>query len=73
MERILIDDDSAVEVLIWKAFQEMGLEESQLRPSEPIYGFANQPIRLKGIITLPVIIGQGKHTDTIMVDFLVVD
>ena len=28
VERILIDDGSAVEVLMWKAFQEMGLDES---------------------------------------------
>ena len=41
VERILIDDSSAVEVLMWKAFKEMGLEESQLKPSGPIYGFAN--------------------------------
>ena len=44
VERILIDDGSAVEVLMWKAFKEIGLEESQLKPSGPIYGFANQPI-----------------------------
>ena len=32
VERILIDDGSAVEVLMWKAFQEIGLDESQLKP-----------------------------------------
>ena len=73
VERILIDDGSAVEVLMWKAFKEMGLEESQLKPSRPIYGFANQPIRPKGIITLPITIGQGEHTTTVTADFLVVD
>ena len=57
VEIILIDDGSAVEVLMWKVFKEMGLEESQLKPSGPIYGFANQPIRPKGIITLPITIG----------------
>ena len=41
VERILIDDGSAIEVLMWKVFQEMGLDESQLKPSGPIYGFAN--------------------------------
>ena len=41
VERILIDDGSVVEVLLWKAFQEMGSDESQLRPSRPIYGFDN--------------------------------
>ena len=73
VERILIDDGSAVEVLMWKAFKEMGLEESQLKPSGPIYDFANQPIWPKGIITLPITIGQGEHTTTVMADFLVVD
>ena len=73
VERILIDDGSAVEVLIWKAFKEMGLEKSQPKPSRPIYGFANQPIRPKRIITLPITIGQGEHTTTVMADFLVVD
>ena len=73
VERILIDDGSAVEVLMWKAFKEMRLEESQLKPSGPIYGFANQPIRRKGIITLPITIGQGEHTTTVTADFLVVD
>ena len=34
VERILIDDGSAVEVLMWKAFQEMGLDESQLKPQD---------------------------------------
>ena len=57
VERILIDDGNAVKVLMWEAFKEMGLDESQLKPSGPIYGFANQPIRPKGVITLPIAIG----------------
>ena len=73
MERILIDDDSAVEVLMWKAFKKMRLKENQLKPLRPIYGFANQPIQPKRIITLPITIGQGKHTTTVTTDFLLVD
>ena len=73
VERILIDNGSAVEVLMWKVFQEMGLDESQLKPSGPIYGFANQSIRSKKIIILPITISQGEHTVTVMADFLVVD
>ena len=52
VEMILVDDGSVVEVLMWKAFKEMNLDESLLRPIEPIYGFPNQPIKAKGIITL---------------------
>ena len=44
IERILIDDGSAVKVLMWKAFQEMRLDESRLRPIGSIYDFANQLI-----------------------------
>ena len=51
----------------------MGLDESQLRLAGPIYRFANQAIRAKGIITLPITIGQREHIVTEMVDFLVVD
>ena len=73
VKRILIDDGNAEEVLIWKAFQEMGLDGSQLRPFGPIYGFANQPIRARGVIALLITIGQGEHTITVMIDFLVID
>ena len=41
VERIWIDDRSAVEVLIYKAFKGMGLDESLFRPTRLIYGFAN--------------------------------
>ena len=43
VERVLVDDGSAVKVLMWKAFKEMGLDENQLRLVRSIYGFVNQP------------------------------
>ena len=73
VERILVDDGSAVEILMYEAFKQMGLDESLLRPTGPVYGFANQPIGVKGLITLPVTLGQGENKVTIPADFLVVD
>ena len=73
VEKILVDDGSVVEVLMWKAFKEMNLDESLLRSTGPIYDFVNQLIRAKVIITLPVILRQGEHTMTMMADFLVID
>ena len=70
---IIVDNGSAMEVLIWKAFKEMNLNESLLKPTGPIYDFMNQPIRAKGIITFPLTFGQGEHTVTMMADFLVID
>ena len=51
----------------------MGLDESFFRSTGPIYGFANQPINIKGLIMLPMVLGQGDNKVTILVDFLVVD
>ena len=41
VDRILVDDGSAVEVLIYETFKNINLDESLLRPTRPIYGFAN--------------------------------
>ena len=46
VERILVDNGSAVEILIYDAFKNMGLDESILRPTGLIYGFTNQPIKV---------------------------
>ena len=73
VERILVDDGSVVEILMYEAFKKMGLDESLLRLTGPIYGFANQPINVKGLINLPVILGQDDHKVTIPANFLVVD
>ena len=62
MERILVDDGSAVEVLIFDALKKMGFAESIMRPTRPVYGFSNQPFKVKGLITLLVTLGQGEHT-----------
>ena len=61
IERILVDDESAVEVLIFNTFKKMELDESLLRLVKPIYGFANQPINVKGLITLLVTFGQREN------------
>ena len=73
VHRILIDNGSAVEILQWDAFLRMGFTADDLIPSSPIYGFANQPIPVKGTVSIPVTIGDGEHTVNAMVDFLVVD
>ena len=38
VERILVDDGSAADVLMWDAFKKIGLDESLLRPERSIYG-----------------------------------
>lgn len=57
VKRILIDNGSVVEILSFSAFQAMGLKEKDLRSAKPIRGFANQPIKVVGQVSLPVTIG----------------
>ena len=73
VKKILVDDGSVVKVLIWKAFKEMGLDESQLKPTGPIYDFANQSIKAKGIIMLLVTLGKREHIVIVTPNFLVVN
>ena len=41
IDKILVDDGSAVEVLIYDAFKKMNLDESLLSLARSIYNFAN--------------------------------
>ncbi|KAK5834888.1 hypothetical protein PVK06_010568 [Gossypium arboreum] len=51
----------------------MGFKESILKSVRPICGFANQPIEVKVEATLSVTLGDGQHTKTEMIEFLMVD
>ena len=73
VERIMVDDESAMEVLMWEVFKGMDLNESLLRPVGSIYGFVNQLIQIKGLVTLPVTLDQRDHIVTKITNFIVVD
>jgi hypothetical protein len=56
--RILINNDSQVEVLFLSAFHKMGYDRKQPKePMKPLYGFSSKIIEPVGMITLPVSIG----------------
>ncbi|XP_062098818.1 uncharacterized protein LOC133804692 [Humulus lupulus] len=68
--RVLIDRGSGVDILFWEAFQKMGLEENQIRPSTmPILGFNNQRVYPKGVVRLTVVATERA----LPVDFLIID
>lgn len=73
VRRILVDSGNAVEVLTYEAFQKIGLKKNALKKASPLYNFANHPVEVKGSITLPVTLGDDKHTTTEHVQFFVVD
>ncbi|KAG6732462.1 hypothetical protein I3842_01G179400 [Carya illinoinensis] len=71
--RVLVDNGSSADILLWEAFVKMGIDVGKLRLSPmPLKGFSGDTIQPVGAITLPITAGTGAPTTTTMTDFLVV-
>ncbi|XP_020675416.1 uncharacterized protein LOC110094510 [Dendrobium catenatum] len=59
VKRILVDNGSSVDILFYSIILNLGLSREKLQPAAgPLYGFDNRPIRVEGIISLPVVLGE---------------
>ncbi|XP_027183805.1 uncharacterized protein LOC113782093 [Coffea eugenioides] len=73
VKKVYIDNGSAIDVLYYKTFKELQLEDKQLIPVRtPLIGFAGPPVRPEGMITLRVTVGESPKCRTIPVNFAVV-
>ncbi|VFQ95943.1 unnamed protein product [Cuscuta campestris] len=64
---------SSVNIMYEKTFQDLGLNRKDLRPVRtPLSGFTGDSIEAEGIITVPVIVGDGAHKDKLKMEFMVV-
>ncbi|XP_071906258.1 uncharacterized protein [Coffea arabica] len=73
VKKVYIDNGSAIDVLYYKTFKELQLEDRQLIPVRtPLIGFAGPPVRPEGIITLMVTVGVSPRCRTVPVNFAVV-
>ncbi|XP_071918789.1 uncharacterized protein [Coffea arabica] len=73
VKKVYIDNGSAIDVLYYKTFKELQLEDKQLiRVRTPLIGFASPPVRLEGMITLMVTVGVSPKCQTVPVNFAVV-
>ena len=71
---VLVDNGSAADILIAKAFIQMGFEEKDLRPStSPLCGFGGRTIDAMGKAILTVCFGQGQNTRAEDIVFDIVD
>ena len=63
VHNVLVDNGSAADISIAKAFIQMGLEEKDLRPStSPLCGFGGRTIDAMGKAILIVCFRQGQNT-----------
>ena len=56
--RVLVDNGSLADILYYPAFQQMNLEQEQLRlVHSPLVGFGGMKVQPVGTISLPVVVG----------------
>ncbi|XP_071901028.1 uncharacterized protein [Coffea arabica] len=73
VKKVYVDQGSAVDILFYRVFRELGLEDGQLTPVRtPLVGFTGSPINPEGMNTLMVTVGQSPKCRTIPVNFVVV-
>ncbi|GKV27231.1 hypothetical protein SLEP1_g36424 [Rubroshorea leprosula] len=73
VQRVLVDTESAPNIMYYHCFESLGLDPAFLQKYDsPIYGFNNQPVPVEGILKLNIAFGSGQTYVTPSVQFLVV-
>ncbi|VFQ69562.1 unnamed protein product [Cuscuta campestris] len=73
VHRTLVDTGSSVNIMYEKTFQDLGLDRNDLKPVHThLSGFTGDSIEAKGVITVPVIVGDGAHKAKLKMEFMVV-
>ncbi|GKV15428.1 hypothetical protein SLEP1_g26224 [Rubroshorea leprosula] len=64
VNKVFINMGSSSDILYWSCFYKMQLNPNSLRKyMGQIYGFENQPIHVKGVITLPIYVDTFKNVE----------
>ena len=73
VKKVLFDNGSANDVLYYDAMKKLGISNDQLKPFPmPFIGFGNEEVKVQGVVTLPLTLGEEPKTTTTIVDFMVV-
>jgi hypothetical protein len=68
--RMLVDNESQVEILFLSTFEQMSFSKQQLKKaSKPLYGFGGRKIEPIGSISLPVSFGSLSNACTEYITF----
>ena len=60
VHRVLVDNESLVDILFYDAFVQMGLSFGWLvKKNPPLIGFSSSIVPVEGIISLTTIVGQA--------------
>ncbi|KAL2250014.1 UNVERIFIED_CONTAM: Retrovirus-related Pol polyprotein from transposon opus [Sesamum indicum] len=74
VRKVLIDNGSSADIILWDVLVKMGLENTKLESVRtPLVGFGGTEIVPLGTLDLPVSMGEDPRRKTLMIKFLVVD
>ena len=73
VKRVLFNNGNANDVLYYDAMKMLGIFDEQLKPFlMSLVGFENEKVKVHGVVTLPLTLGEKPKTTNAIVDFLVV-
>ncbi|XP_016172930.1 uncharacterized protein LOC107615378 [Arachis ipaensis] len=74
VRKVLLDPGSSVDVLFYSTFLKIKLSEKLMQPSSgELVGFSRERVPFKGYIWLKTMMGEGSLSQTIDMQYLVVD
>ena len=75
IRKTLVDQGSSVDVLYWRTFKKIGLDESEIIPlDEQIVGFSGERVDTKGYVDLHTMFREiSRGQKTISIRYVVVD
>ncbi|XP_074327692.1 uncharacterized protein LOC141665603 [Apium graveolens] len=74
VHRAMVDNGRSADVLTYDAYKKLGLLDRELTSTGGhLYGFTGNSIRVKGMIRLPVTLGEEPYVPTQIAIFTVVD
>ncbi|XP_022865625.1 uncharacterized protein LOC111385468 [Olea europaea var. sylvestris] len=73
LKRMLVDNDSSVNILFVSTFDKMILDHKLMPTSTPLYEFMGDSITQRGKIALVVEMGESPQTTMNFIEFLIVD
>ncbi|KAL2232611.1 UNVERIFIED_CONTAM: Retrovirus-related Pol polyprotein from transposon 17.6 [Sesamum indicum] len=74
VRKVLIDNGSSTDIILWDVLVKMGLENTKLElVRTPLVGFGGTEIVPLGTLDLPVSMGEDPRRKMLMIKFLVVD
>ncbi|KAL0434054.1 UNVERIFIED_CONTAM: hypothetical protein Slati_2739700 [Sesamum latifolium] len=74
VKKILFDSGSSTDILFYRAFSQMGIDNERLTPvNTPLASFSGDVVEPLGEVLLPVSLGSHPRQATTFIKFLVVD